>query len=239
MRRNNFKKIFLEIDIRLNLLFITSVIYVTLYHVWLFKIPGVFPYSYEVGKVLEIIFISVVPAYIFYVITVHLPEFHRKIKVWIFISSELAKISVLIIRINDVIYRNANISKKFEKSYSDSLTDEQIKMCCQTIDPENSVSINVEYGEIEFENWFKLFDHFHNEIKFVKREIFLLDFNDNELIELISDLDRQTDIYFNRFKGNIVNVADGLVYFDDGIITLNMFRGKINDYKKNKSFYYN
>ncbi|WP_209124410.1 hypothetical protein [Alkalihalobacillus sp. BA299] len=233
------KNFILDIDIYIIIIFVISFFYVVLYHLFLIRIPGTFPYAYEFGKISEVISISLVAAVIFYFFNVHIPEYKRKATEWKFISYELSNITVLIIRLNDLIYKNATLEKGqyFDKVYSETLTKEQLEVCCKTIDPNNTVIMSVEYGDIHFKNWFQLFDYLHSEIKTIRKEIstnFL--FYDEELTNILNSINREFDIYLNRFKGNKVNTYNGLQYFLDGLIILNNFRQKINNYKKKVNY---
>ncbi len=216
MKVKKLINLFLEVDLVLRIIFILSFCFIFTYHIFLVHKPPVFLYAYELGKIFVTLSTSLVGAFIFYFINVVIPEFKKKKRAWLFISYKLSKITVLIIRVNDLVYKNAGID--MDKQFSQSLTDIQMGLCCEKIDPQSSVIMAVEHGSLHFSNWFELFSFLHNEVKVIKNDIDIQNmYFDTDLSELLSNLDREMDIYLNRFKGKPVNTDGGLAYFNDGL----------------------
>lgn len=183
------------------------------------QIPAPNEFMYVLGTVYYEICIAYITSYVFYFITIYIPQRRKKILAYGYIQSKIIKINEIDMDflnaiINGFVFCSDNNAEQVRK-----INKEDLKIKCKDIDPRESANIFFRFGGMTFKNWFKVFDFVNKLIKENVTDILVFqDCLSMEMISKLADIE-VVSADLNRFLGNSINNED-LTVFSRQIWTL-------------------
>jgi hypothetical protein len=211
-----------------------AVLSVLLFDFWLFYVPSLFPYAYQLGQLWYKICLAYITSFIFYYVNVHIQGERLKSKTMIYVNNKITSI------------HRSNVD--FISSISPTLEDEKVTKAdyvtiLTKINPHDKATFKQRGIDFDYENWFIALDQFYKINKELIHDTLLFkDSINSDVLGILSRIDDNLYNHVNIFKGiptgnlDLSIIADNLHYqFKLSEILIETFNEKHREHLKVQS----
>lgn len=209
-----------------NTIMLLSIGSILIRDLWLINIPAPFKELITLGNIYYQICLTYITSYVFYVLTVCVPELNRKITLRTYIHNKLIEIWY----INYKLMLNLKSNSGNELNEINNLTDDVVYSWCEKIKISNELHAVCNKGTKIFDNWYTYLAYVSDEFnKNIEDILELQDLLDNDIIHILLQIKELINKNINITESSGLNKVN-LTYCSNELSKLNRCCLKLKEY---------